>query len=196
MLTKSIGFLVLSLMFLVGCSDNSNRLDCTSQAQCNPDKTCGNMSQCVDGKCDSEITINLPCEQDCSLDNNCPVGMYCRLTDGVGECVADGTCVDPQECSGLEHDDCVGSFSCEAGICKYNCQQPNSCANDDECILADKNCCCGRNEEDFIALPQEQLDEWIAREECKGVICPKIVCIQPTTIEAACLEGKCQIRKI
>ena len=110
-----------------GCATyggNGEEPECFTLADCNPGKECGEMIKCDEGKCDANQTENLPCEQSCASDQDCPANMHCR----AGECVADGTCADVAECLGQPHDDCVGSFSCTGGACKWECSDLTSCS--------------------------------------------------------------------
>jgi hypothetical protein len=196
----------MHLLFLLGClvgvacSKYSNPTgDCQNQADCNPERTCGDMIQCVDGACDPQAVVELPCDKACGGDGDCPAGMHCRRTDPLDEtglCVADGTCLAVGECQGLAHDACLGSWNCTAGTCRYTCEDLAACADHADCVLADRDCCCGLTEADYVAVRTDKLTEWLAREECRGADCPDIACFVPDTIAAACVEGECQVERL
>ncbi len=147
---------------------------CQSQADCNPGKTCGDMIQCVDGECDPDMVVELPCDQGCDTDADCPGGMHCRHVGAEGECVADGTCADVSECLDLPHDnDCVGAWVCRDGWCEYDCGDIGSCDSDADCAVVTEQCCgCydSRNET-YIGVRADKVVEWYDRDECLGVQC-------------------------
>jgi hypothetical protein len=191
---KRLLIVVACLSLVSGCASygNGEEPECYSLADCNPGKECGLMVKCVDKKCQAGQTIDLPCEQACTQDTDCPEDMHCRIeAGGGGECVADGTCVDVSECLGLPHYTCVGDFECVNGMCNYNCEDLTSCNQDADCVLADKDCCCGSTADDYIAVRQDKLSEWISREECALVDCPEIACVLPEGLSAVCVNSEC-----
>ncbi len=135
----------LALFALVGgCSlyGSGSQAECNTLADCNPGKECGTLIRCVDGKCDPNLTTDLPCQQTCTQDSDCPSDMHCRIQpDDKNECVADGTCLDVSECQGLPHDDCRGAFECKSGRCEYTCSDMTSCKIDSECVKVPADCC-------------------------------------------------------
>jgi hypothetical protein len=108
---------------------------CSSLADCNPGKDCGDLVQCVDGECDPERTTHIPC------------------------------------------------------------MDVTSCSHDDDCVLADKECCCGFRPEDYVAVHQDKLNEWLNRPECQDVGCYEVECQVPTNIEPHCQSGNCVVRE-
>jgi hypothetical protein len=190
---KSCFVMAVTLTLAVDCAEyggNNQGPGCYTLADCNPGKECGEMVKCIGGKCDPGQIENLPCRQACATDQDCPAGMHCR----VDVCVADGTCADVSECRSVPHDDCVGSFTCKNGLCRYECVDLTSCSRDADCVLADKGCCCGFMAVDYVAVRQDKLSEWRGREECQGVDCPAIACQIPESIEAVCRQGECTVK--
>ncbi|MFC1655040.1 hypothetical protein ACFL2F_04470 [Myxococcota bacterium] len=181
----------VTLALVGGCAEygGNGGPECYTLAECNPGKECGEMIKCVDGKCDPGQTENLPCQQVCASDQDCPAGMHCR-TD---VCVADGTCAEVSECLGLPHDACVGSFACKSGLCQWECSDITSCSQHADCVLADKGCCCGFDVEDYISIREDKVSEWRQREECQDVDCPAVACSIPESIEAVCQQGHCSV---
>jgi hypothetical protein len=181
------------LLLLSDCSRyRSDPAACQSQADCNPDKLCGDFMQCVDGLCDPGTVVSYPCDEECQSDADCQAGMHCQFGQKA-MCVPDGTCAEVEECLGLAHDACLGSWSCTDLVCVYACQDLGSCSDNDDCVLADKDCCCGSGQDDYVAINQEKLSDWLSREECRGVGCPEMACLVPETIAAACVDGQCAV---
>lgn len=188
-------WMAMSAWVAGGCSTyGSGEQKCSSLADCNPDKECGEMIRCVDGRCDPDAVLELPCEQACTSDRDCPAGMHCRgALDGQGVCVADGTCMDAAECLGQPRGECLGTFTCREGACVYQCLDVTSCSRDDDCMLADRACCCGSRPEDYVSVSREDLSTWTDRAECGGIFCPEIACNVPEDIRAVCEQGACTV---
>jgi len=93
--------------------------------------------------------------------------------------------------------DCGKMIKCIDGQCDsaqtetLPCQQ--ACASDSDCILADKGCCCGFEPEDYVAIHEDMLSEWLGREACRDVNCPAIACLVPDSIEAVCENDECVV---
>ncbi len=187
--------LLAVMAVLAGCTTYGSEEDeCILLSDCNPGKECGTMIRCTDGRCDPTRTFELPCEQDCVSDRDCPEEMHCRHTQGVeGVCVADGTCLELSECLGLPHVDCLGSFECLDGRCQYECLDITICSLHSDCVLADKECCCGFEVDDYLAIRQDKLRDWFQRPECAGIPCPEIDCMPPEDLRAVCENGHCAL---
>jgi hypothetical protein len=186
------GGLAIALALVSGCAKHSSKdqePDCYTLADCNPSKECGEMVKCIAGKCNPEHTENLPCQQACATDADCPANMHCR----VDVCMVDGTCANVSECEGLPHANCLGAFECNNGLCKYECADLTACSQSAECVLTDKGCCCGSDPLDYVAINEDMLSDWLGREECRDVMCPAIACEVPDSIEAVCEAGECTV---
>ncbi|MBN2496466.1 MAG: hypothetical protein JXR96_17865 [Deltaproteobacteria bacterium] len=188
---------ILALAAL-GCQDygSERNPECLQDADCNPGKTCGQMIRCVDGRCDAEQTFELPCSQACGEHEDCPAGMHCRWEGPgfEGVCVADGTCLDVDECiAWAQAGTCPGRFACQQGSCAWICEDLYSCSQDSECALVDAGCCCGSRPEDYTAVRTDQQSTWQQRPECREVACPGIACTVPDSIRAACVQGACAV---
>ncbi len=191
-----------SVMFLVGsiilsaCSEYkpAQQSKCTSMADCNLGKTCGEMVPCEDGECITGKSTTVPCKQSCEKDEDCPSDMHCSfLPTDEGVCKLNGLCDSSGDCRGLKGKDCLGSFECVEGKCNYYCLSDDSCDHDSECILMDKGCCCASEAGDFVAVNEDRKSDWSNRPECVNVSCPLTPCYEPRGIEAVCMDGYCQV---
>ncbi|MBN2495016.1 MAG: hypothetical protein JXR96_10530 [Deltaproteobacteria bacterium] len=189
----SIWLVPLMALGSSGCTDYVNEHQgarCAQDADCMPGKTCGQMQRCKNGRCDPNDTYDLPCEQGCERDADCPQGMHCR----AGTCAIDGSCAEVGECQHAEQADCTGVFTCEQGLCVYHCLADDACESDADCLLADAGCCCGHEIEDYVALHAERLEDWRAnRFECWVVDCPPEICSAPDGLTAICEQGRCAV---
>jgi hypothetical protein len=192
---KTVVLLVIGLMS--ACSTyNRDGDECVLISDCNPGKECGLLIKCVDGKCDESQTVEFPCQQDCLTDADCPEGMHCRVTaGGEGNCVADGSCQDVDECQGLPHDDCPGSFECQNGNCVWACSEVPGCSADNDCVKVPGDCCgCEMGGAEF-AVHRDGKDQYLEElgQFCMlaDYWCPSYdTC---TTRPAVCEEGECQV---
>jgi hypothetical protein len=180
------------LLFLVawpsGCSYYATGPACLSQADCNPLKACGEMVQCVAGRCDPETTVDLPCLTECSVDADCPAGMHCRNSIGeIGVCVADGTCMTVDECEHLPAGACPAGVECRDEVCACLPDQ-GACSQDSDCTLVYSECCCPAGLDSYQAIRTDRLEDWYGR-------CPPIECAECFRMESGvdrlCWGGEC-----
>ncbi|NMB75756.1 MAG: hypothetical protein GYA21_11585 [Myxococcales bacterium] len=116
---------------------------CLTLAECNPVTECGKLVPCVEGVCREDLSLDLPCNNTCTTDTECPTGTHCRVDGSEGKCVMDGLCTAKAECATLPHADCVGEWKCLDGRCDY-CERRcvKLCLHDTDCP-AEASCISG-----------------------------------------------------
>lgn len=105
--------------------------ECLTRDDCNPVRTCGELIECVGGRCDPSRTVLVPCDARCQVDR--------------------------------------------------------------DCVLADRDCCCGDGVDDYVAILREDLSAWLDRPQCRDVACPEEDCTVPGGVQAVCRDGQCLV---